>query len=112
MSQTFSFAAIMSLVTGSNLADDNFIEASKLARFLFDKEQHGHTALIKAQGILARQFPGLSGKEMRSHEDQLIMLLETSEGKINPKIVIAEWLLQQASRLGLDPDVPVEVDEP
>ncbi len=113
MRKHFSFAALMSIVTGRLLS--TLDEQTELLRHLtgsgalagdFDGERHYQAA----RQVLYKQFPMFANGDMQFAVGKIIETLNTPLGKHEPEPLILGWLSKQAVRLNMDITQPVEVE--
>ena len=116
MKKSFSFAALMSIVTSRNLTltlDEQYDLLRHLAGCgTVGGSPDSQMLYARAQKTLFRQFPALRDEHMQFATGELILMLDTEVGKRQPKELILGWLTQQALRLGMDLNEPVMVEEP
>ena len=115
MKKSFSFAALMSIVTSRNLAP-TLVEQYDLLRHLtgcgtVGGTPDGQMLYARAQKVLFEQFPALGDGATQFAMGQLILMLETEDGKKRPEELVLGWLSSQALRLGMDLNEPVMVEE-
>ncbi len=116
MKKKFSFAAIMSLLTGRNLGGVSYEEACRFLEFLLNIEEPPYkkaTPVLfeEARTTLSQEFPRFGDDDMHLAVRVLTSRLEIYFEK-SPQDICDEWLSEQSARLGIGLHELIEVTKP